>query len=169
MDSRGWIDISMVASFNRVKSLSTDLDVIKEVLKLSSVVEVRDDKVRLANGKHKAWILPDAAPSRFEENAGSEASPPIYSGSGIITSDLPAETRDKIAGEVTRDVLKSGTSAVLDALSPPQLGNKQIPAPLKVLEEDEASESATGTDNNTGHLTPATSVGDEEAAKVKEA
>jgi len=113
MDAQGWIDIAMIASFNRVKSLSTDLDLIREVLRMSSVVEVREQKVRLAGGKHKSWILPDAAPSTFgEEDATMDV--PIIGSSGIISNDLPAEARDRIAGDVTRDVLRAGSSAALD-------------------------------------------------------
>jgi hypothetical protein len=114
MDAQGWIDIRMVASFNRVKSLSTDLDLIREVLQMSSVVEVREQRVRLAGGKHKSWILPDAAPSIFgDEEATMDV--PIIGSSGIISNDLPAEARDRIAGDVTRDVLRAGSSAAFDS------------------------------------------------------
>ena len=66
MDSKGWIPINLIASFNRVKQLTTDAQMVKDVLSLSSLVEVRDDHVRLANDAWKSFVLPTAATSAFE-------------------------------------------------------------------------------------------------------
>ncbi|WVR04603.1 hypothetical protein IAU60_001613 [Kwoniella sp. DSM 27419] len=63
MDSEGWIDVSMIASFNRVKSLTPEVAVVKECMLLSSLLEVREDKVRLAGEDAHRWVLPDAKPS----------------------------------------------------------------------------------------------------------
>lgn len=65
MDSEGWIDISMIASFNRVRSLTPDLDTVRDVMDLSQYLEVRENKVRLANGEAKRWVLPHAKLSPF--------------------------------------------------------------------------------------------------------
>jgi len=65
MDKEGWIDIAMIASFNRIKSLTPDVALVKEVMLLSNLLEVRDEKVRLARGESKRWVLPDAKPSTF--------------------------------------------------------------------------------------------------------
>ena len=65
MDSEGWIDISMIASFNRLKSLTPDVNMVKEVMGLSSLLEVREDKVRLAGQESKRWVLPNAPTSIF--------------------------------------------------------------------------------------------------------
>lgn len=73
MDSEGWIDIAMITSFNRIKSLTPDPSIIKEVMLLSSLLEVRDDKVRLSYGESKRWILPDAKPSPYVDD-GTNAS-----------------------------------------------------------------------------------------------
>jgi la-related protein 1 len=77
MDSEGWIDIPMIASFNRVKSLTLDTNIIREVLTLSSLLEVRDEKVRLANGESKRWVLPDAKQSTLSPE------PPVDEALGI--------------------------------------------------------------------------------------
>lgn len=63
MDSKGWIPIDLIASFNRVKQLTTDAQMVKDVLSLSSLVEIRDDHVRLANRAWKSYVLPNAKPS----------------------------------------------------------------------------------------------------------
>lgn len=74
MDSKGWISINLIASFNRVKQLTTDAQMVKDVLSLSSLVEVRDDHVRLANNAWKSFVLPNATMSAFEgEGAGASS------------------------------------------------------------------------------------------------
>ncbi|WVQ76093.1 hypothetical protein IAR50_005732 [Cryptococcus sp. DSM 104548] len=66
MDSEGWIDIGMIASFNRIKSLTPDVAVVREVMSLSSYLEVRDDKVRLAGAESHRWVLPEAKASTLK-------------------------------------------------------------------------------------------------------
>lgn len=77
MDAEGWIDVGMIASFNRVKSLTPDAALVREVMVLSSLLEVNGDKVRLAGGEAKRWVLPDAKPSgpaNLSPKKGTEAS-----------------------------------------------------------------------------------------------
>ncbi|OBZ78303.1 hypothetical protein A0H81_02447 [Grifola frondosa] len=77
MDSRGWISIPLIASFNRVKQLTVDLQLVRDVLSLSSLVEVRGDWVRMREWEH--FVLPNAVRSTVEEShsltEGSYASP----------------------------------------------------------------------------------------------
>lgn len=76
MDEEGWIDIAMIASFNRIKSLTPEPAIVREVMVLSSLLEVKGDKVRLAGGEAKRWVLPDAKPSglaNLSPKKGSDA------------------------------------------------------------------------------------------------
>ena len=66
MDSRGWIAISLIGSFNRVKQLTTEIQLLKDVLSLSSLVEVHGDYVRMSNGQWEQFVLPDAPESTVE-------------------------------------------------------------------------------------------------------
>ncbi|KAI0305140.1 hypothetical protein B0F90DRAFT_1160241 [Multifurca ochricompacta] len=66
MDSRGWIPISLLASFNRVRQLTLDPQLVRDVLALSSIVELRDDFVRMGAGGWTRFILPDAPVSTVE-------------------------------------------------------------------------------------------------------
>jgi la-related protein 1 len=68
MDSEGWIDISMISSFNRVKSLTPDVALVREMMLLSSVLEVKENYVRLAGGEAKRWVLPDARLSTIQSD-----------------------------------------------------------------------------------------------------
>jgi la-related protein 1 len=70
MDSSGWIPISLIASFNRVRQLTMDVQLVRDVLILSSVVQVKDDWVRM--GSWEQFVLPDAAASPVEAQEHAE-------------------------------------------------------------------------------------------------
>ncbi|XP_061352302.1 la-related protein 1A isoform X2 [Gastrolobium bilobum] len=56
MDDKGWVPISIVAGFKRVKRMSTDIPFILEALqKISKAVDVQGDKIRKRNNWSK-WI-----------------------------------------------------------------------------------------------------------------
>lgn len=70
MDSRGWIDIGLLASFNRVKQLTGDYQLVREVLMLSTFVEVREGHARMAGWER--FVLPDAVKSVVESGGAEE-------------------------------------------------------------------------------------------------
>ncbi|PWA99253.1 winged helix-turn-helix DNA-binding domain-containing protein [Artemisia annua] len=55
MDDQGWVSISTIADFKRVKRMSTDIPFIVDALMSSSTLEVQGDKVRKREGWSK-WI-----------------------------------------------------------------------------------------------------------------
>lgn len=57
MDDQGFIPISVIANFNRVRMLTEDRTVILDALQKSSVVELQGDKVRRRHGWVN-WLLP---------------------------------------------------------------------------------------------------------------
>ncbi|ORZ07604.1 hypothetical protein BCR42DRAFT_425849 [Absidia repens] len=57
MDSEGYVDLSLLANFNRVKGLTTDLGLIKESLKDSQLLQVKGEKIRKHEGWEN-WVLP---------------------------------------------------------------------------------------------------------------
>ncbi|KAL9312580.1 hypothetical protein ACSQ67_018032 [Phaseolus vulgaris] len=46
MDEQGWVPITLIASFPRVRSLTSNIKLILESLRASTVVEVQGDKLR---------------------------------------------------------------------------------------------------------------------------
>jgi la-related protein 1 len=72
MDSRGWIPVSLLASFNRVRQLTSDPQLVREVLALSQIVEMRDDCVRMGGGEWAQFVLADAPVSTVEVTNGEE-------------------------------------------------------------------------------------------------
>ncbi|KAK8369540.1 hypothetical protein V6Z12_A01G117600 [Gossypium hirsutum] len=55
MDDQGWVAISLIAGFPRVKSLTSNIQLIVDSLRSSTVVEVQDEKVRRRND-WKKWV-----------------------------------------------------------------------------------------------------------------
>ncbi|OSD08183.1 hypothetical protein PYCCODRAFT_1357682 [Trametes coccinea BRFM310] len=94
MDSRGWIPIGLIASFNRVQKLTTDPQLVTDVLTLSSLVEVRDGHVRVRQWQQ--FVLPTARQSQVEQGEEQQTSgvPP--------TAEQPA-TNDVHEGDEDED------------------------------------------------------------------
>lgn len=97
MDSLGFVDISTIAAFNRVKTLTLDLALVREVLLLSELVEVREQKVRLINRGWQQWLLPDAPASDIKEDTGSPAA---------HKTDLAKDALDESPASVAKPALK---------------------------------------------------------------
>ncbi|XP_020578036.1 la-related protein 1B-like [Phalaenopsis equestris] len=56
MDEQGWVPISLIAGFNRVKQLTNNIPYILDTVLLSNVVEVQGDKIRKRND-WMTWVL----------------------------------------------------------------------------------------------------------------
>jgi hypothetical protein len=65
MDAKGWVPVSLIASFNRVRQLTTDVHLVRDVLLLSSMVQVKGDWVRMTGWER--FVLPNAAASDVEK------------------------------------------------------------------------------------------------------
>lgn len=59
----------MIASFNRIKSLTPEVPLVKEMMEISSLLEVQGDHVRLTGEDAKKWVLPGSSPSPFPPSA----------------------------------------------------------------------------------------------------
>ncbi|RIA82146.1 hypothetical protein C1645_835849 [Glomus cerebriforme] len=73
MDSEGYVPISLLAGFNRVKALTMDEKLVREALLMSYIVEVIGDKVRKREG-WEFWLLPkqNNLPDNGEEQLTTE-------------------------------------------------------------------------------------------------
>ncbi|KAI0777277.1 hypothetical protein BD413DRAFT_609667 [Trametes elegans] len=91
MDSRGWIPIPLIASFNRVRTLTTDAQLVTDVLTLSSLVEVRDGYVRMRQWQQ--FVFPNARKSIVEPDG--DLQPVQGSAAGAEQGGVPhAEPED---------------------------------------------------------------------------
>ncbi|KAH9477865.1 N-glycosidase [Psilocybe cubensis] len=65
MDSKGWIPIELIASFNRVKTLTMDVALVRDVLALSSIAQVRRGGAAALSGD-------DVVESKGKEEQGAD-------------------------------------------------------------------------------------------------
>ncbi|KAF9377503.1 La ribonucleoprotein domain member 1B, partial [Mortierella sp. AD011] len=89
MDAEGYVPLSFVANFNRVKNLTTDLDLIKETLKSSKEIELNGDMIR-RRGDWATWVFPTedgAAP--ISSHRSTFVPPPRSPHPVVISSSLP--------------------------------------------------------------------------------
>ncbi|XP_020202770.1 la-related protein 1C [Cajanus cajan] len=57
MDDQGWVPISLIAGFKKVKFLTDNIQIVLDAVRTSSVVEVQGDKIRRRNDWRR-WIMP---------------------------------------------------------------------------------------------------------------
>ncbi|CAO3595547.1 unnamed protein product [Absidia cylindrospora] len=57
MDSEGYVDFKLLANFNRIRGLTTDLDMIHSALKDSQQLQVTAGKIRKREG-WEHWVIP---------------------------------------------------------------------------------------------------------------
>ncbi|XP_064949668.1 la-related protein 1C-like isoform X1 [Musa acuminata AAA Group] len=71
MDDQGWVPISLIASFNRVKQLTRDMPHILDAVRGSTVVEVQGEKIR-KRGDWMKWMMPPT-PNQYDLASGSQS------------------------------------------------------------------------------------------------
>ncbi|KAM7278774.1 hypothetical protein ACFE04_005908 [Oxalis oulophora] len=128
MDDQGWVPITTIASFKRVKRMCTDINIIIDALQTSSSVEVQDEKVR-KRGDWRKWI-----PASAQLFVKSES-----------PKDQPFENTNISSGnDLQKDIISSGTEKNADSsrATSENKGNNEtpsLPSPRVVegrLEED---------------------------------
>ncbi|KAL6909337.1 hypothetical protein ACP4OV_001618 [Aristida adscensionis] len=57
MDDQGWVDISVIAGFNKVRKLTDDVQCVKEIVQSLPMLEMQGDKVRTRDDWN-IWVIP---------------------------------------------------------------------------------------------------------------
>ncbi|KAF5202617.1 la-related protein 1A [Thalictrum thalictroides] len=124
MNDQGWVAISKIADFNRVKSMTTSIPFILDALQSSIMVEVQGDKVR----KRDDW-------SKWVVASGQDTSSNLQVSAGHVDEKVTVSIRDNECHEGhAEDIsdhrleLLSNNRSMLEALP----SNKDIP---KVVDE----------------------------------
>ncbi|XP_014510226.1 la-related protein 1C [Vigna radiata var. radiata] len=68
MDDQGWVPISLISNFKKVKYLTENIQTVIDAVRASSVVEIQGDKVRKRNDWRR-WIMP---PAQLPNSRGSQ-------------------------------------------------------------------------------------------------
>lgn len=95
MDSKGFVYLSVIADFNRIKQLTTDLELIKYVCYQSRIIEFRighdgKDRLRRREGWEQ-WVLGISERDPSAQNDGPEElhNPPVPHPNGFDQVPLP--------------------------------------------------------------------------------
>ncbi|XP_054797936.1 la-related protein 1C-like [Prosopis cineraria] len=119
MDEQGWVPITLIASFRRVKSLTNNVQVILDSMRNSNVVEVQGDKLRRRNEWMK-W-LPS---SQIRTDSGSLS--PVGSSCNNVAADFQKIALGKASTDKGNSDPASGAlegRSPTDSSSQPQLPN----------------------------------------------
>ncbi|KAL5714581.1 hypothetical protein ACHQM5_016522 [Ranunculus cassubicifolius] len=65
MDTFGWVSVDRIADFNKVKSMTKDVDLILRALQHSQVVEIQGNNIRKRNN-WKTWILSNSLVNKIQ-------------------------------------------------------------------------------------------------------
>jgi la-related protein 1 len=95
MDSQGFVSLEFIAGFNRIKHLSTDIELIKLVCQQSNVVQYRtgedgQDRLRRRDGWEQ-WVLNMADRDAVARNEGPKElhQPPVAQPNGFDGANPP--------------------------------------------------------------------------------
>ncbi|OVA03807.1 RNA-binding protein Lupus La [Macleaya cordata] len=122
MDEQGWVSVSLIAGFNRVKQWTNNIPFILDALRFSTIVEIQGDKIRRKND-WKNWLLRPS--NQSVPMLGTQSS-------GISNSDMLASRiknvgleEGKTANNNIASHIETQTDTVLSRSSSENL-NKQL-------------------------------------------
>lgn len=150
MDGEGWIDISIIASFNRILNLTPDYNLVRDTMGLSAFLEVAETKVRLAHMRWQQFVAPPT-PGLSLSGLPSTPSLPPYGGmmsaaayslaSSLSGLTLTGDDAATIQAKVTEAVL--GTKSTMRQIAETHGGGADG-AEGSSGERDESASSTTG-------------------------
>ncbi|KAG0173212.1 La ribonucleoprotein domain member 1 [Apophysomyces sp. BC1034] len=109
MDGQGYVDVKLLANFNRVKGLTTEMSLILEALQQSELLDLSNGKIRRKEG-WETWVLPAAA----GQEATREVAKPAAAAIAAVAAAAPAAAVAAAAVHPTLASLAgSGPSIVL--------------------------------------------------------
>eukprot|EP01114_Cavostelium_apophysatum_P017765 TRINITY_DN5353_c0_g1_i2.p1 TRINITY_DN5353_c0_g1~~TRINITY_DN5353_c0_g1_i2.p1 ORF type:complete len:904 (-),score=234.82 TRINITY_DN5353_c0_g1_i2:344-3055(-) len=138
MNEEGWVPLTLVMNFNRVRTLGADYETTLDVLATSKIIELKNDYVRKA-GDWNTWLFP-----KKEEATGALAQ---ETKSEITTENKPkAEETPKAAPPTTTPATSAPvatTSATTKAEEPKKVEEKKVEEKAATTEnKQQTAESA---------------------------
>ncbi|XP_073111183.1 la-related protein 1A isoform X3 [Elaeis guineensis] len=94
LDEQGWVSISKIADFNRVRKMTTNISLILDALWSSELIEVEDDKIRRRNDWSK-WIPASSQHAVLTKSQPTEGQSPV----GMEKNDNNGSNNVGISGE----------------------------------------------------------------------
>ncbi|KAI9388141.1 hypothetical protein POPTR_009G018100v4 [Populus trichocarpa] len=137
MDDQGWVPVSTIAEFKRVKKMTLDISFILDALQCSGSIEVQGDKVRKRDDWSK-WIpassqqavSPKAQTSEAQagENAEEDDTISVSKGSAGFASHTTVKAVNKLSNGDAGKMEVDGKSILFKAGKPGCDGNSELGA-----------------------------------------
>ena len=145
MDAAGWISVPLIASFNRIKNLTSDLSIVVETMRMTPVLEVspKGRFVRLAQ-TWPEWLLPNAQKNDDVEKDFEEARAEVKA----LHERKEKERTSSLSSSSAKDVAPDADGAAEPAVErdEPAVADKKddaaAEAPADKVDEPEASTAA---------------------------
>ncbi|CAO0792344.1 unnamed protein product [Mucor circinelloides] len=134
MDTEGYVPITLIAGFNRVRGLTSDMSLVRASLELSKILEVKQDSGDLLRKKEgwETWVLPAAGTSATTKT--DNGAPQIIK--SVPAGPAPIPTLASLAQKKTSTATATTTTTTTatNARSAPA---SATPAPATNTEEDD--------------------------------
>lgn len=116
MDTEGYVPMALIAGFNRVKNLTTDMNLIRTSLKLSTLLQLKDGHDDLLRKKEgwETWVLPAAGTVATANGGKAQIIKSVPAGPKSLTT-VPAP----VVSVPAINVPALSTPAVVPVLSTP--------------------------------------------------
>ncbi|CEP18651.1 hypothetical protein [Parasitella parasitica] len=124
MDAEGYVPITLIAGFNRVRGLTTDMSLVRASLELSKILQMKQDSGDLVRKKEgwETWVLPVRGPTATTTTVAVNGTPQLAKTIPVAAAVAPVPTLASLA-------LKKPPTAPT-----PKLTNKPVTPPA---EEDD--------------------------------
>ncbi|XP_074571311.1 la-related protein 1A-like [Curcuma longa] len=76
LDEQGWVSITKIADFNRVKKMTTSIPLILDALRSSNLIEIQDDNIR-RRGDWSKWIPAPSPPVVSSQFQSTQSQSPV--------------------------------------------------------------------------------------------
>ncbi|XP_042378327.1 la-related protein 1B-like [Zingiber officinale] len=106
MDEQGWVPVSLIAGFNRVRQITNNIDFILDTLPLSPEVEVQGDRIRKRQGWMSYLLLPSS--NRAANTSGQS---PVALTPDNLASQLQAVDLEGTASQPRRTMILNQSAA----------------------------------------------------------
>jgi len=161
MDNEGWIDVSVIASFNRIQNLTQDYNLVRDTMVLSAYLEVNEGMVRLAHRRWQEFVLPptpNSSQAGIPTNPSAPTTPPVPPHEGMLSAAAYSLATSLSNLTLTGDDAATIQAKVTEAVLGNKSSKRQTAENHDILANGEASGASSGERDESASNTTAGSL-----------
>ncbi|KAG2233286.1 hypothetical protein BDF21DRAFT_414317 [Thamnidium elegans] len=134
MDTEGYVPITLIAGFNRVKGLTTDMNLIRSSLSLSKLLQVKEDCGDLLRKREgwETWVLPAAGTVATAKGGAAVQIIKSVPAGPVATISTPLKQAPVVAAAVTQNLKPAPVIPTLASLA-----TSKMPVTKPAVTEDD--------------------------------